>query len=35
MKIEKERKNIPFDDVAYFMSDNEDEENEKENEKQE
>lgn len=27
VKIEKERKNIPFDDVAYFMSDNEDEEN--------
>ena len=35
VKIEKERKNIPFDDVAYFMSDNEDEENDKENEKQE
>ena len=33
VKIEKERKNIPFDDVAYFMTDNEDEE--EENDKQE
>ena len=29
VKIEKERKNIPFDDVAYFMSDNEEEEDDK------
>lgn len=36
VKIEKERKNIPFDDVDYFLSDDKEEENENQenNEKQ-